>query len=541
MQNIEFKIPKGMNLNNLVLDTTKEHQVKEGNRFLDSESRNVVKSPLQMAIEKNPLLKEILNRILPIDFEAKVYGDDVEFQKLRSDLCSARNPKEIKEINESLKKFEVKIPEKLVIVAEEICFHADTTETPCVVFENRFYLYNKQVWLEISSDIISEFLVQCAMKCGIPEYKIKQRRNREELYLQFIETQILPIKNELKTTEIKINLKNGTLAFCEGQAIIKPFCQDDFFRYQLPFVFDPQATCPRFDKFLDRVLPDKKCQDLLLEMLAYCYTSHKDLNLEKALLIYGSGSNGKSVLWNIVVELLGKENVSSYSLHSICSKENARAQLSGKLLNYSSELGGKFEPDVWKKLVSGEPVEARFLFKDIFLISGYGKFFFNTNTLPKDVEQNDAFFRRLIILPFNERITEHEMDIQLFDKLKVECSGIFNKTLVALDRLYKAQRFTQSDIADNELEQYRKSSNNVKIFVEDELWSKSQKNKMLLKNFYRNYTEYCNENGFRALNSRNFSARLRDLGYEIVQSTNNYTFVFCEKHTVSSTFSPKNI
>ncbi len=121
-------------------------------------------------------------------------------------------------------------------------------------------------------------------------------------------------------------------------------------RYQLSFDSDSDATCPQFDEFLDYVLPEKQAQDVLMEMIGYCFIPTRKLKLERSMMLYGEGANGKGVIYELVKEILGKEHVTGFSMAALSFDANTRAQLSGKLLNYSSELGGKCNPDMIKKL-----------------------------------------------------------------------------------------------------------------------------------------------------------------------------------------------
>jgi hypothetical protein len=79
--------------------------------------------------------------------------------------------------------------------------------------------------------------------------------------------------------------------------------KEDLFNYVLPYCFDPKAECPQWHKFLDRVLPEKESQQVLREFIDYCFM--KDHRMEKMLLLYGGGLNGKSVTLEIIECLLG--------------------------------------------------------------------------------------------------------------------------------------------------------------------------------------------------------------------------------------------
>src|SRR5690606_17645206 len=199
------------------------------------------------------------------------------------------------------------------------------------------------------------------------------------------------------------------------------------------------------------------------------------LKLEKVLLLFGTGANGKSVLFEILMALLGAQNVANYSLQSLTAENgNSRAMLVNKLLNYASEINGKLESNIFKLLISGEPVEARLLYKNTQIISDYARFMFNCNELPKEVENTNAFFRRFIILPFRVTIPPNKQDKELSSRIiETELSGVFNWVLNGLTRLLKNKDFTQSSIVQNEVLQYQKESDSVMMFLEDENYQSS--------------------------------------------------------------------
>src|SRR5205085_8900623 len=189
---------------------------------------------------------------------------------------------------------------------------------------------------------------------------------------------------------------------------------------------------PLWQKFLDEVLPDETRQMVLAEYIGYVFTR---LKLEKTLMLYGRGANGKSVVFDVINALLGAENVANYSLASL-SHEYHRAKLANKLLNYSSEISTRLEADIFKRLTSGEPVDARLPYGQPFIMSRYARLLFNCNELPRDVEHTEAFFRRYLILPFDVTMPEDQQDKRLAEKIiKSELSGVFNWVLEGLQRL----------------------------------------------------------------------------------------------------------
>jgi putative DNA primase/helicase len=254
--------------------------------------------------------------------------------------------------------------------------------------------------------------------------------------------------------------------------------------------------------------------------------------LEKALLLYGHGANGKSVCFDIVNALLGPENVCSYSLQHLTDVDRGgqyRAKIANKLVNYASEISGKLEASIFKTMVSGEPIEARPLYEQPFLIANYAKLIFNVNELPKEVEHTHAFFRRLLVIPFNVTIPANEQDESLSKKIiKKELSGIFNWVLEGLTRLLTQRGFTESEIVNEAVQEYKKESDNVLMFIEDKNYKSSDTAQVRLQDLYQEYRRYCNECCHRACSDRTFSTRLRNSGFE-VKRKNSGMVVWIEK------------
>lgn len=305
------------------------------------------------------------------------------------------------------------------------------------------YLYNGEYWSLLDNIEYQTFLGIAAEKMGVDKFDARLYTFREQLLKQFLAVANLP--NPPQTDKVLINLKNGTFEIDEGRWNLRKQDRNDFLTYQLPFAYDEDARCPVFNRYLNTVLPDIKRQQILAEYLGYLFIKPSVLKLEKALLLYGKGANGKSVFFEIVNALLGgTENVSSYSLQNLTNENGYyRAMLANKLVNYASEINGKLEASIFKQLVSGEPVEARLPYGEPFSLTNYAKLIFNCNELPREVEQTMAFFRRFLIIPFDVTIPEEKQDKQLAQKIiKNELSGVFNWVLEGLKRLLLQKQFT---------------------------------------------------------------------------------------------------
>ena len=446
----------------------------------------------------------MLEQIHPIDFRLKAGLQDEEQRLAKKHLfiCSVENVLEIASLNNW-----------------GICRNHDFV-----------YLYNGHYWSLIDSTEFEGFLGNASERMGVDRFDARYYQFRQQLFKQFLATANLP-KPIPSDEVVLINLLNGTFEISVEKQILREQNRNDFLTYQLPFRYDENATCPIFVDYLNTVLPDIKSQHILAEYLGSLFIKNSKLKLEKALLLYGTGANGKSVFFEVVNALLGEsDNVSSYSLQSLTNDNGYyRAMLANKLVNYASEINGKLETSIFKQLVSGEPVEARLPYGNPFTMTDYAKLIFNCNELPKDIEQTPAYFRRLLIIPFDVTIPETKQDKELSRKIiEKELSGVFNWVLKGLKRLLEKKNFTQSDLVDRQIELYKIQSDSVHLFIEEESYSKTLEDYILYKTLYSSYREYCSECGYRAVSRRTFSERLKAIGIE-TEKKNFGVIVFLKK------------
>ena len=413
-----------------------------------------------------------------------------------------------------------KIPRKIyvVLVIDVLLETAGKNNWGLATRNGFIYAYNGKYWQPMDAEDFKPFLAEAAIKMGVPILEGKYHMFKDELYKQFLSESTL--RPPVRSNRTLINVQNGTFEITRNWQGLREFNRKDFLKYQLSFEYNPKSKCPIFDKYLLRVLPDEDCRKVLAEYMGYVFVNN--LKLEKALILYGSGANGKSVFFEIVNAILGSENICAYSLQNITKYDSyQRAELTNKLLNYASEINGRLEASIFKQLVSGEPVEARQIFGKPFIMTDYAKLMFNCNELPKEVEQTNAFFRRFIIIPFSETIPPEEQDPELANKIiSSELSGVFNWILDGLRRLLAQKKFTVSQKVNEQINNYRKESDSVAMFVNENGYVPSYRNQYYLKVVYDEYKSYSLDNGYKSVSVRTFSERLKMLGFEIEKKMN---------------------
>lgn len=388
------------------------------------------------------------------------------------------------------------------------------------------YCYNGMYWVKVQEDEMKLFIHSAVNVLGGSNAGRRHYKWKEDVYRQFI-SEALFVNKEKTEGQTLINLRNGTFEITAEYQSLREYRAEDFLRYRLDFDYDPQATAPMFQKFLDRVLPDKDCQAVLSECMGYIFT--KGLKLEKVLLLTGTGANGKSTFFSIATAIFGQDNVSSFSLQELTKGQYQRAELQDVIVNFCSEISGKMETFVFKQLASGEPVSARHIFGRPFTMTDYAKMVFLCNELPWQIEQTDAFFRRFIIIPFEQTIPEEERDPDLANKIIAsERSGVFNWMLDGLKRLLKNKRFTDSEVIKRQIEQFRYERDTVAVFLDQENYVPSNEKEEKLSVLYEKYSRYCRGTGLWTVSTVAFAKRLRVYGYRIVRKSQG-NFVYCEE------------
>lgn len=487
------------------------------------------KTMMQLGIEKESIINELLEKAKLIDFDFEANGDII--LHLREELKRAKHHHESERIEKQIQKMAPKNLQKYVIIIRKLLELAQQIGVGIGMSNNLFYYYNRIYWKQKDQNFLNSFLGDFAQKSGLGQLEAQQSKVKVDLLKQFHSDAEIPDFNK-KSNEIRIPLKNVTLIFKNGKFEQTGFKMEHFSTYQLSFDYNPEAKAYIFQKFLDKVLPNKELKKILLEFIGYCFV--KKMKLEKMLFLFGSGRNGKSVVNEIIHALLGQENVTSFSVTSLCDpKSQTRPLLENNLLNCSQEFGsGKFDLDIFKTLVSNQKIEAKKLYQNPYTIENYGRMISNCNTLPRVTENKDAFYRRLIILPFKVKIPENEIDINLASKIiSNELPGIFNMVIEGMKRLVEQNNFTYSEIVEEELRKYRRDSNSVLTFLDDENYIPSKTEKVKISDFFQTYQNYCIRNNYQSFSSVKFNEQLRDAGYEISRSTGgNFYFYYGKKN-----------
>ena len=269
-----------------------------------------------------------------------------------------------------------------------------------------------------------------------------------------------------------LNLKNVCFRISTGKRYrFRPKFQQSI---KLPIAYNSKAVCPKFQEFLREVtVGNTKLADTLAELLGYCLTN--EVKAEKIFVLYGNGSNGKSVFLKILQNLVGIENVSSLSVNDLETSPFSRAGLLGKKVNLQSDARGVrhgvFVTETTKAISSGDMIDAAFKFKDHFSFVPFCKLIFATNQYPSFGEDfSMGSKRRLLVLPFNATFLGKKQNKELSEELMKELSGIFNLAIDGLRRLQEQDfHFSFEDQSDDFVQILLRQHRPVQLFVNEKI------------------------------------------------------------------------
>jgi P4 family phage/plasmid primase-like protien len=279
---------------------------------------------------------------------------------------------------------------------------------------------------------------------------------------------------------------------------------------RLPYDYDPDADYPKWRRFLKQVMEgDSERIELLSQWAGYLLMRN---NLrQKFLLIAGNGQNGKTVFSSILERMVGLDNVSHVPLSQFSNQFALSATL-GKVLNSSSESSGvldKFAETMLKSYTSGDRMTFQRKYKDSVHDFPTAKIMISTNQLPQFADKSSGIWRRLLFVPFERSFPQHLQNPHLADELSTELSGIFNWAFEGLKSLMQAGWFITPKKCSRAIEQYRRDVNPARAFLLDNYAAGLDNAGLPTQEVYGCYVRYCQDNGFRALNSNNFGKEVK--------------------------------
>lgn len=300
-----------------------------------------------------------------------------------------------------------------------------------------------------------------------------------------------------------INCTNGTVWFnSDGSHEFKPHHPEDFLTYIIPVEYDASAQCPRFREVLleifGRSSAPKSMSRHWFEIMGYILQPSRKSPL--VVILFGTGANGKTALYRVLVELLGWDRVFSGSVVSLEKDRFGTGNLFGKLLFVDDDVSegiqlpdGALKKYSEEKLVSGEkkyrdPIQ--FLNRAIPMLL--------CNNVPFVRDLSYGLRRRLMVIPFDRMFELEEQDEGLVDYLRDnELAGILNAAIAGFARYKSRGQFDVPKPVFAALQTWFEKANSLELFLSEEC-NKIKGGTIALTELYKSYEAWAERSGIKS-------------------------------------------
>lgn len=352
--------------------------------------------------------------------------------------------------------------------------------------------------------------VKEALACG-------DRRNIADfVHLARVNPLVLLPVDKLDADPWVVGAKNLVVDLRTGA--VRPYTRTDVITRTLACDVDPNATCPRWDKFMEEVFPDEDVRHYVHKAVGYSLTGA--MREHVFFFLYGNGRNGKSTFVKTLEKyVLGKLCVRAGKGITTASEngkypEREVAELAGArtILSSETEIGQKLNEGVIKDLSGGDIMRGRHLYEGGFDFAPVGKLWVMGNHKPVIKGTDGGIWRRVRLIPFTQKFEGDKDDRQMEDKLAAEASGILNWAVRGC-LLWQQEGLEMPTVMQAAVNAYKRDEDKLADFIEDETFE-NPTGEILNTVLYERYKQNCQENGTHPWSSKALGKALRERGWQ---------------------------
>ncbi len=237
-----------------------------------------------------------------------------------------------------------------------------------------------------------------------------------------------------------LNCRNGTVDLRTGE--LKPHDAGNFITRLADVDYAAEARAPLWEEVIAKITLEegritRPVASFLQRWFGYCATG---LTREQQFVVhYGSGSNGKSTVLDMVGDVLGDYAGTAAPGLLMGGKDRHPteiADLFGRRMVTAHETseGGVLREDFVKQATGGDKIKARFMHADFFEFTPTHKLQLLTNHKPVIKGQDMGIWRRVLLMPYMARFASVEevragrahyvKDTAILERLMSEKQGV---------------------------------------------------------------------------------------------------------------------
>lgn len=378
-----------------------------------------------------------------------------------------------------------------------------------IVYKGKLFTYNKPIWRALSEkDFIVKIKSFNDINADLEHFSAK---TFNELYTSIVTSpQIQTNKEDFENKENLILFSDGVYNVCNNK-IYNPSPEFKFFSYINASINNlDDINCYYFEKFVENSSNgNKNWRALLLEILG-CIIS--GFNPKSFFVFYGPKNTGKSEFANFCKLLIGEEFCVGIKGTNAFAERWTTGSLFGKKLCLASDISNSIinsEAVAAIKSVTGNDwISGEYKYKAPFSFKNEASIVFCSNHKLQISSSDEAFFDRLIYLPFQNSVSKEKRIANLAEKLFEERGYILKETIKALQKLIKRNfLFTYVDLPDENISVFT-DNNSVEEFIAEKC-TEGEKNFIAFSYIYDTYCIFCNKYNFMPLNKIEFGRKFK--------------------------------
>lgn len=321
-------------------------------------------------------------------------------------------------------------------------------------------------------------------------------------------------ENQLDYDPWLLNVINGTIDLRTGT--LRPHQRENYITKLIPIPYDPAASCPTWEAFLERIMDGKPD---LISYLKKCvgYSLTGSTQEQVMFILFGSGANGKSTFISTILSLMSEFGMQTPTETLLKSGgggiRNDVARLKGArfVAAVESDDGKQLAEALVKQLTGGDRITARFLYREHFEFDPSFKLFLAANHKPVIRGSDYAIWRRIRLIPFTVTIRPEQQDKNLVEKLKTELSGILRWAVEGC-LSWQKEGLQPPESVKVATDDYRVEMDIISEFIA-ECCEEKPEAKTSFKVLYDRYATWCAENQDEPIDKRDFGRCLSERGF----------------------------
>ena len=341
--------------------------------------------------------------------------------------------------------------------------------------------------------------------------------------LKLAKNALLLEHDKINTDPWLFNCLSGTIDLRTGKQ--RPHDPQDLITHLAPVAYDPAATCPTWERFLQEVFA--RDQSMIHFLQRGIGSSLTGVVQDRALfLLYGAkGHNGKTTLVEVVRDLLGTSGEEEFGyarkvdvqtfMKSKNYEDNLRkaAQLAGARFVYSSEIDEehRLNEQLIKDMTGGDTMEARRLYKEAFNFKPTFKPWLYGNHKPEIRGTDDALWSRVKLIEFPMSFADR-VNPQLPAQLRAELPGILSWALAGCVA-WQREGLAPPEKVQLATQAYRQEQDVIGRFIAERCDTGEDYMQCKASTLYSVYRQWAERNEHPSLSQNRFGAYLTTHGY----------------------------